>query len=273
MDELVGQRARRNVGAPPRGRTEEWRKQQVAESERMSKEENQRYMAEFEVKYPHEDWSDLLAVGARNYREHWESIWSSVFGSFEATSPTRAVVVCDPVYFEVVLKVKGNVESEDKDLSLLTEPLTNHSSILYTCLMSKDYTSKLSTLELTFGYVVDSVEATISVCITEGSWPDGYIGQVTAHTSSLKNRVLLLRSEFEKMPVSDDGMIKLSRCVASVELEGKLTVSVVAFQHDHDDYDRINVVGKDEEDFSPRKSGKSYGRLDVGFCKMDVTVA
>nr|CAB3463032.1 unnamed protein product [Digitaria exilis] len=216
----------------------------------MAKEENQRYMAEFEAKYPHEDWWALVARG-----------------------PTRAVVVCDPVYFEVVLKVKGNVESQDKDLSLLTEPLTNHSSILYTCLMSKDYTSKLSTLELTFGYVVDSVEATISVCITEGSWPDGYIGQVTAHTSSLKNRVLLLRSEFENMPVSDDGMINLSRCVASVELEGKLTVSVVAFQHDHDDYDRINVVGKDEEDFSPRKSGKSYGRLDVGFCKMDVTVA
>ncbi|OEL16581.1 hypothetical protein BAE44_0022400, partial [Dichanthelium oligosanthes] len=81
---------------------------------------------------------------------------------------------------------------------------------------------------------------------------------------------LLLHSDFEKMHVGDDGMINLSRCVASVEFEGELTVSMVAFQYDHDD-DRMKVVGKDE-DFRPKKAGKSYGRLDVGFCKMDVTV-
>lgn len=205
----------------------------------------------------------------QHYLLHWLHCLQVPF--LLLTGPTRAVVVCDPVYFEVVLKVKGTVESEDKDLSLLTEPLTDHSSILYTCLVSKDYTSKLSTLELTFGYVADSVEATISVHITEGSWPDGHIGEVTAHTSSLKNRGLLLHSELDRMPVGADGMINLSWCVASVELEGKLTVSVVAFQHD--DGDGINVVGKGEEDFRPKKSGKSYGRLDVGFCKMDVTVA
>ena len=160
------------------------------------------------------------------------------------TGPTRAVVVCDPVYFEVELKVKGFVESEDKDLSLLTVPLTDYSSINSTCLMNKAYTSKLSTLELKFGYVVSSVEATISVHVTEGSWPDDFFGRYTAQTSSLEDMPVLLL-EFEKIPVDDDGRIKLSRCVASVEFEVELKVSVAAFRYDKD-LVKIIMVGEDE---------------------------
>ncbi|CAL5057472.1 unnamed protein product [Urochloa decumbens] len=278
-------------------------------------------MANFGAKYPNEDLSDLLAFEARQYREHWEDVWSSLFGSFETTTPippmrftdqpvpshagvhdtlqifsvkikekdqslewplqvpflklsgpTRAVVVCDPVYFEVALKVKGSVESEDKDLSLLTVPLTGYSDILSTCLVNKVYTSKLSTLELAFGYVVDSVEATISVHITEGSWPDDFYCDFTAQTSSLEHETVRLLG-CEKIPIDDDGMIKLSRCVASVEFEGELKVSVAAFQYDENLGKVIIMIGKDEEAFRPKKTGKSYGRLDVGFCKMDITVA
>uniref|UniRef100_A0A0A8YSX9 DUF6598 domain-containing protein n=1 Tax=Arundo donax TaxID=35708 RepID=A0A0A8YSX9_ARUDO len=188
------------------------------------------------------------------------------------TGPTRAVVVCDPVYFEVALKVEGSIKSEDKDLSLLTVPLTAASYIPHTCLFSKDYTSRLSTLELAYGYVVNSMEATIHVHITEESWPDGTYGQFTAHTSSLRDEeILLLDSRCEKMIVNDDGMIKLSRCVASVEAEGELQVSVVAFGRDNDER-KIKVVGNDDKDFTPKKTGKSTGTLNVGFCKMDVTV-
>ncbi|CAN6252082.1 unnamed protein product [Urochloa humidicola] len=331
--------------------TEEWKKQQVAESRRRGKEESERYMANFRAKYPNEDFSDLLAFQARKYREHWEGVWS-IFGSFETTTPippmrftdqpvpshagvhdtlqifsvkiketdqslqwplqvfgiiaardpidrnrnivfncerdncqiltqgdpflkltgpTRAVVVCDPVYFEVALKVKGSVESEDKDLSLLAVPLTDYSDIVSTCLVNKVYTSKLSTLELAFGYVVESVEATISVHMTEGSWPDDFFCDFTAQTSSLEHeRVRLLGCE--KIPVDDDGMIKLSRFVASVEFEGELKVSVAAFHYD-EDLGEVIMIGKDEKVFRPKKAGKSYGRLDVGFCKMDITVA
>ncbi|CAO2039398.1 unnamed protein product [Urochloa humidicola] len=323
----------------------------MAESRRRGKEESERYMANFRAKYPNEGLSDLLAFQAREYREHWEGVWSSLFGSFETTTPippmrftdhqpvpshagvqdtlqifsvriketnqslqwplqvfgiiaardpidrnrniifncerdncqiltqedpflkltgpTRAVVVCDPVYFEVALKVKGSVESEDKDLSLLAVPLTDYSDIISTCLVNKVYTSKL--ILTLFGYVVESVEATISVHITEGSWPDDFFCDFTAQTSSLENETVRLLG-CEKIHVDDDGTIKLSRFVASVEFEGELKVSVAAFRYD-EDLGKVIMIGKDDMGFRPNKAGKSYGRLDVGFCKMDITVA
>ncbi|KAL6640774.1 hypothetical protein ACP70R_021897 [Stipagrostis hirtigluma subsp. patula] len=348
MDEGGRKRDRegeRETGGPTRKKGDP-----VAESRRREEEEIERYMA----KYPGEDWSDRLAVQARQYFEDWQAVWACVFGSFEATTPippmrftdepvpshaedqdtvqifsvkikeilrglqwpldvfgviavrdsidrsrniifnrqrdncqtlteedpyllltgpTRAVVVSDPVYFEVVLRVKGSVESEDKELSLLTVPLTDYSEIVRTCLINEEYTSKLSTLELTFGYIVSSVEATISVHVTEGSWPDGFYGKFSACTPSLRqNEILLLDPGCEKVPVNGNGMIKLSCCVASVELEGELEVSVAAFQYDSDE-NKIKFVKNDTEGFRPKKAGKSFGKLDVGFCKMDITVA
>ncbi|KAF8679273.1 hypothetical protein HU200_046053 [Digitaria exilis] len=64
----------------------------------------------------------------------------------------------DLVTIEVELKVKGTIESEDKDLSLLAVPLTcsgGSGSRTFEC------TSKLSTLEFMLGEIVSSVEATV----------------------------------------------------------------------------------------------------------------
>ncbi|KAL6848485.1 hypothetical protein ACP4OV_021779 [Aristida adscensionis] len=187
------------------------------------------------------------------------------------TGPTRAVVVCDPVYFEVVLKVKGSNESEDKALSFLGEQLTGTEDFLKSCVVNRDYTSKLSTLELCFGFVVGSVEATIKLQVTDGSWPDGFRGRVSAHTSSLEHKkVMLLYSGDEKMPIDVGGMINLSRRVASVECDGQLKVSVVAFRCDNDN---TKIVGDDEKAFTAKLAGRSIDNLDVGFCKMEVTVS
>uniref|UniRef100_A0A0E0R0M9 DUF6598 domain-containing protein n=1 Tax=Oryza rufipogon TaxID=4529 RepID=A0A0E0R0M9_ORYRU len=189
------------------------------------------------------------------------------------TGPTRAVVVCDPVYLEAVLRVKGSTESEDEDLSFFTVPLTNVNRPRETCLITREYTSKLSTLELTFGYVVRSVEATIKARIVDGSWPeeDGSSARFTACTSSLKhNGVLLLDSgdKRRKMRVDADGVVGLSRRVVSVEFEGELEVSVVTF-------DGSNICSKMEAEirFVPEEVGESCVELDVGFCKMEITVA
>ncbi|BAF26822.1 uncharacterized protein [Oryza sativa Japonica Group] len=189
------------------------------------------------------------------------------------TGPTRAVVVCDPVYLEAVLRVKGSTESEDEDLSFFTVPLTDVNRPRETCLITREYTSKLSTLELTFGYVVRSVEATIKARIVDGSWPeeDGSSARFTACTSSLKhNGVLLLDSgdKRRKMRVDADGVVGLSRRVVSVEFEGELEVSVVTF-------DGSNICSKMEAEirFVPEEVGESCVELDVGFCKMEITVA
>jgi hypothetical protein len=91
--------------------------------------------------------------------------------------PGRVVVVSnvsDSVCFEVVLKVKiaGN-ESEDKDISLLASKYrtfqTNHSRVI-----SFVATRKLSKLEWRLGLPAKSVEATITIQVTHGSWPKGF---------------------------------------------------------------------------------------------------
>ncbi|XP_062186869.1 uncharacterized protein LOC133890498 [Phragmites australis] len=196
--------------------------------------------------------------------------------------PTRAVVVLSPhpVIIEVDLKVKGTTESEDKDLSFLAVPFICGYQF-YSRLHNCAYTSKLGTLEFTLGCIVSSVEATIFVRVIRGSWPDGFRGQFAAFTTGAhgtktfcdKNapsidheKIVLLDSRGEKVPVTGDGKIKLSRCVVSVEIRGELKVSVKAWKVDN------NVVKK-EKVFTPLKAGLSDDTLDIGFCKMEVNVA
>ncbi|CAL4974040.1 unnamed protein product [Urochloa decumbens] len=182
------------------------------------------------------------------------------------TGPTRAVVLLDPVTFDVDLKVKGTTESDDKHLSFLAVPFMS-STPLQSVPLKRNYTSKLSMLEFALGVVVYSVEASITVQVTGGSWPSGYRAQFVAHTSSIIGpEVILLDSGDDKVPVAGDGTITLSRSVASVEVIGKLKVSVKAWQD-------TNIVEHSTRRFRPKKAGRSVGTLDLSFCNMGVTVA
>jgi hypothetical protein len=185
----------------------------------------------------------------------------------ELTGPTRGVVAWDAIDFEVELMVKGSTESEDKVLSYLV--------VQYCCggLESRSYVfnrvraSKLSTLELTFGHIVRSVEATISVKVIGASWPDGYRGLFTANTTSIKHlKVSLLAFGDGEFPIDSDGMVKLSRRVACVELDGTLKVSVEAQFKDKEK--TLSFTS-----FTATDSGRSSGKLTVGSCVMEVTVA
>ena len=69
--------------------------------------------------------------------------------------------------------------------------------------------------------------------------------------------------------VADDGMIKLTRCVVSVEHhDGELKVSIIAHcASDEQDATTDDIV------FTPKNAGRSCGVLNVGTCKIQITVA
>lgn len=190
----------------------------------------------------------------------------------------------EPVIVDVELKVKGTTESEDKHLSYLAVPLLCHGKRYSRMLLnSGSYTSKLSTLEFRLGYIVSSVEATIFVRVICGSWPDDFRGQFAAFTTGVRwkdlasekniagvddERILLLDSRGDQKVVvtGDDGKIVLSRCVVSVEDKGELKVHVRAWKVD-------DSVVEAEMVFTALKAGLSNGELDMGFCKLGVSVA
>ena len=130
-------------------------------------------------------------------------------------------------------------------------------------------TGKLSKLQWRFALIAESVEATISIQVTRGPWPNGCRGIFSASTNSLNGmKVSLLSLGDDKLPVNVHGMINMSRHVASVEIGGELKISVTT---EYEDGEPINA--KDETDFTPRKAGRSSAVLKVRSCEMKVVVA
>ncbi|VAI30320.1 unnamed protein product [Triticum turgidum subsp. durum] len=185
------------------------------------------------------------------------------------TGPARAVVHegHPSVYFEAILKVKGATCSEDRDLSLLISRCNTRQSASKSLVGTRCYRSKLSTLELAYGIIVACAEATIRVELVEGSWPEGFHGQLTACTASVPHmKVLLLDSGEKEAVVRDGGKMELSRRVVSVERSGQLVVCAVLSRGGE-------KVVEAETSFAPLEAGRSHDMLDVGSCKLRVTVA
>ncbi|CAN6206939.1 unnamed protein product [Urochloa humidicola] len=183
------------------------------------------------------------------------------------TGPTRAVVLVDPATLEVDLRVKGITQDEDESLSFLAVTYTYH-TWLKSGLVKRDYASKLSTVEFELGSIVSSVEATISLKVRPGwgSWPDGFRARFSACTASIgKAEVILLDSGDDKVHIGDERSISLSRCVASVEIFGKLKVCVKAWRGE-------DIVVSNSKSFKPKEDGESRGFLQLGFCTLDITV-
>ncbi|RLN34556.1 hypothetical protein C2845_PM03G11910 [Panicum miliaceum] len=190
--------------------------------------------------------------------------------------PSRAVVWQDHLYIEVKQTVKGPNESEDKDLSFLVVPFACGNAA-YSCHYYGYKTSKLSTVRLSLGLIVESVEATVFVRVSNGSWPDGSRAQFAAFATGIcrkrapsidHKRIVLLDSGSRKVPVNAGG-IELSRRVVLVQTTGKLRVCVKAWKV----AESAKHAVKDELFFTPQEAGRSSGLLDAGFCKMEVTVA
>jgi hypothetical protein len=124
------------------------------------------------------------------------------------------------------------------------------------------------------------VEATIFVRVIDGSWPDSCCGQFAAFSTGVREKgfrtidsqkIILLDSRGEKVLVTGDGEIELLRHVVSVEKRGTLKAYVKSW--DWETSKGKKNVAEDEWVFAPQEAKRSYGRLDTGFCKMEVTVA
>uniref|UniRef100_A0ACD5V432 Uncharacterized protein n=1 Tax=Avena sativa TaxID=4498 RepID=A0ACD5V432_AVESA len=184
------------------------------------------------------------------------------------TGPARAVVLVDPVYFEVVLKVKGTRQSEDQDLIFIADSFRDTGpldSSVFNCV----YTSKISTVELTFGHIIMSVEAVVSMKVINGSWPDGFEGVFAAKTASINDMAirLVMTDDDNKLPLADDGRIKLQRHVICAEIEDGEYLEVLVDAYG-DGGQRLN----DGLHFRPQERGRLKGTLEVDSCEIEVTV-
>ena len=109
--------------------------------------------------------------------------------------------------------------------------------------------------------------------VIHGSWPDGFRGSFAAKTASIDGMdFALLLTDDDKLPVGDDGAIKLQRQVVCADTftnpeEEHLEVSIEA----------NNGVAEEGYDdallFKPQRCGRLSGVLNVGSCEIEVTVA
>jgi len=182
------------------------------------------------------------------------------------TGPSRAVELSDPPTFEVDLKVKGATESNDRCLSFLAITYINYEGV-HSRHLTREYHSRLSTLEFALGSMSFSVEATIALRITSGEWPSGFRAKFTASTTSIScAEVILLDSGDDKVSVVGHGRnITLSRSVVSAEYLEQLKVCAKALQGDH-------VVAGRQMFFKVKRDGVSDGTLRLGFCTLGVTI-
>jgi hypothetical protein len=175
-------------------------------------------------------------------------------------------MLSDPATFEVNLKVKGATESKDECLSFLAKTYINYEGV-HSHHLTREYHSKLSTLEFALGSMSFSVEATIALRITSGEWPSGFRAKFTASTTSISCAEVILLDSGDKVSVVGHGRnITLSRSVVSVEyLVERLKVRAKAWQGDH-------VVAGRQMTFKVKRDGVSDGTLHLGFCTLGVTI-
>uniref|UniRef100_A0A0A9CM52 DUF6598 domain-containing protein n=1 Tax=Arundo donax TaxID=35708 RepID=A0A0A9CM52_ARUDO len=189
--------------------------------------------------------------------------------SLVLTGPSRAVVAHGHIIFEIDLKVKGSNESEDKVLSFLVMVHNaNFGMTTYGKFYREIRSNKQSSTEVLFAQLEDTVEATIDVKIVEGSWSH-FCPRFFAHTKSYPDVDFVLFDPCGgAMVQNDEGMIKLSRSVITVESNGELKLTAEAREHGSN-----TVTASDTTMFTQKRIGTTDGALNLGFCKMEVCVS
>ncbi|KAL6642326.1 hypothetical protein ACP70R_020507 [Stipagrostis hirtigluma subsp. patula] len=212
---------------------------------------------------------------SRRNREDRQTLASPQDSSSRLTGTSHAIVLLDPVIFEVDLKIKrhgSTSESEDKVLS--------YHAFCYGHSYSAGFarreveSTEHSTMEFTFAQLDSAVEATIQVHVVEGSSSSsaGFTARFAARTAGVDEDVVLHDSRGEAVAVDDDGLVAFQRRVVVVEERGEhalLTVHVEAAECGGGGGD--SVVKK--VSFRPRTALRSKAFMRLGFCKLSVVFA
>ncbi|TVU18377.1 hypothetical protein EJB05_34468, partial [Eragrostis curvula] len=172
----------------------------------------------------------------RRDRDHCQPI-NSEDESLMLTGPKRGLVLLDDDHVEIDLKIKDH-EGRDKELS------KGYIKIKGVPLMKR------------------AVEATIAVEGLEGD----FAGEITAHTTSIQERLVIHDSKLCGVTMADDGnrqVIQLMRPIICVYVEDKLIIGV---RIGDDNYEGTSI------EFTPRVNGNDEEEITVGVTVMRVKV-
>ncbi|CAL4911368.1 unnamed protein product [Urochloa decumbens] len=213
----------------------------------------------------------------RNYlfrrgRDHCQ-ILTSQDSLLELTGPSRAIVLWDEPVFEIDLKVKGKGSSSSEDDMILCLDFFGYNNISYkgslSYTMTKEVSSKCSTMEVRFAHLKRSVEATITANISKGS--GNFSARLTACNMSIGEDVVLLDTRGQAVSVNKDGEVTLQRRVVVVEERAKLVLGIKAEQLG----DAIDGSTKFEKkfDFVAKSALRNEGYFHIGSSSLHMVVA
>jgi hypothetical protein len=139
------------------------------------------------------------------------------------TGLKRGLFLLDDNYVETDLKIKDH-QGQDRELNkgiLTISGIAGRSS--EKCEVDRlSLATRLSTVKVAYAFVIHAAEATVSLEVLEGE----FCGIVTAHTTSVKTRLVLYDSQLavDHMPGNGLGAIKMMRPVISVCFRNTLII-------------------------------------------------
>ncbi|CAN6280945.1 unnamed protein product [Urochloa humidicola] len=198
----------------------------------------------------------------RRDREESQTI-NSKDESLILTGPKRGLALISNTYVETNLIIKGDQNQEERLLSkgILTIPGMERRVLTRCELESCSLATKLSTVDVVYGVVKRAVEATISIEVLAGE----FFGEITACTSSIKERLVLhdrlahITSGEKIAPI-----IPLLRSVVAVYVKEKLLLTIAAHTEDGEFTKCI--------DYTPRVNGSYLDEITVGLAVLRVKV-
>ncbi|KAK3136275.1 hypothetical protein QOZ80_5BG0430820 [Eleusine coracana subsp. coracana] len=207
----------------------------------------------------------------RRSRERCQILTSPQDSLLELAGPSRAVLLLDPADFEIFLKVKAKEESEEDTVlccrvfgcnSIASKEVQSYAK-------TKVVSSEHSTIEVKYGHLMCSLEATITFWITSGS--GNFCACFTARTASIGEDVVLLDTRGREVSVTKDGEVVLQRRVVVVEEQGNLILGIKAAQLD-DKFESSALIEM-KMDFCARSALRSECCFEVGSTRVQTVVA